>query len=1378
MATAFQHRPVVLRMSRGRRVIRWIALTLGVSLLLVALGLIVVQTDWFKDWLRRQAVTRVATILNGELRIARLGGNLWTGVTLDGVDIVQSTGSVITAQRIRVRYDPWNFVHRHWVFDEIVLEQPFVHLAQTASGWNVTQLIKARTTPGPGATFSIGRLRMIGGTVAILPLNATPRTLRAVDLDSALEVDRGRIDMRVASLRAFDEASGFTVHDVAGTASNNFQTFDVRLTADSPRASVGGRVQGSTSGAGRLLNGDIDLNHVDLAQVLGNPAVATDLTGHVVSTALIPTSGLAHAKFDYTGSQTQALGYKAEVLHATGDVDREHVVFNARATAYGADATVAGTVHFPTDRHRTTFTGRGTYARLDMRRLPPIWRMPAFATVLAGNYDVTVGEREIQAKTTLNASTFEGATIAAGTNGVITIAGGVTRYTATGTVAHLNVPRLATPLAVPTLSDPRLAGSVSGQFSASGQETGKPEGRILDAEAALESSELSGTRVPAMQTQLHWHGARLDIAANGAFEHLNETLTTPNPAVAFALDGRVNGTFTIRDVNAPMSADNLEIDGRAELGASTVRQYQIDNAIIDGRMTDGVVAVREFDVHGPLGTVKAKGQIALGTTGASNLQVNGEFADLAPIGELVGQPLAGGAVVDATVTGTATSPSATGTATLHQFAYGDVASALVSTIKFSGDWPNRDNDRLHAKLDTESSFIEIKGHQLQQITATVDGNLTEMSVDLRASEAQREMNLRGQVLIDKDSQQLKLEQLMLATQGMSWGLADGRPASIRYGGGRIAISDLALVRNNQRIDIAGSFDADTPKTPAATPAIGITVKAQQVELADINHILLGTREMTGRIDGTIVLQGARQNPLVDANVTVANGSVQGVAYDSVTGHVTYKDHLAAIEALLVQSPGVEVRATGTVPVAASDGVGSGLDVHVVGGPVNLGLAQAFTTEITNVVGTTTMDVRVTGSVKAPDIRGNVTLAGGAFTVASTGAKYRDLNASLLLEGSHLAVSQFQMADSDGHLLTAQGGLDVLGEVAERHVDIQVRADDVAMLRNQFGSVDVDADVHLSGTFEAPVIKGTIELDTGRLEVARILERTTRTPYSTEAQTALSEKGPPAGPPSFFDRIAMDVQIKIPDNLVLRGRDLRVADSSFGIGDMNILVGGELSMTKAPNAPLSVVGGAEVAQGYYSFQGRRFEIERGSDVRFHGGAPTDPTLNFTGTREVAGVTAEVRVQGTPSRPRIALSSQPPLDEGDILSLIVFNQPMSQLGEGERVNLGERAASMAAGAVATPLADSIGRVLNLDVVELQAPTSESGSGSVTVGNRIGSRVFVGLRQVFGHDEASVFSLEYRINEVLRFVTSIAQGTLEAHATRRVDQSGVDLMFVIRY
>jgi translocation and assembly module TamB len=410
--------------------------------------------------------------------------------------------------------------------------------------------------------------------------------------------------------------------------------------------------------------------------------------------------------------------------------------------------------------------------------------------------------------------------------------------------------------------------------------------------------------------------------------------------------------------------------------------------------------------------------------------------------------------------------------------------------------------------------------------------------------------------------------------------------------------------------------------------------------------------------------------------------------------------------------------------------------------------------------------------------GAMSVTDGGFLVGATGVQYSKLNAQLEFEGPAVAVKKFELADPDGDVLSASGALGVTGARADRGVDVIVRAVKVSVIRNQFGTAEMDALLKLTGTLGAPQLEGTIALDNGRLEVGQILQRTTGTAYSTTPQGPLGGEAQVEPPPSVFDQLALKLHVTMPDNLVLRGRQLRVGTSAFGIGDMNILTGGEFDIVKPAKGRLEVTGTAEVVRGTYTFQGRRFDVVPGSEVRFPGGPPTNPMINVTATREVSGITAQVRLQGPARSPQVTLSSRPPLDEGDVLSLIVFNQPMNSLSASEQINLGERAASIAAGAITTPLADSIAQALNLDLFEVQVPTSEDGTGSVAFGTRFGSRVFVGVKRQFGHEEATVVSLEYRVTEFLRLVSSVAQGALQAHATRRMDQSGVDLIFVFRY
>jgi translocation and assembly module TamB len=286
-----------------------------------------------------------------------------------------------------------------------------------------------------------------------------------------------------------------------------------------------------------------------------------------------------------------------------------------------------------------------------------------------------------------------------------------------------------------------------------------------------------------------------------------------------------------------------------------------------------------------------------------------------------------------------------------------------------------------------------------------------------------------------------------------------------------------------------------------------------------------------------------------------------------------------------------------------------------------------------------------------------------------------------------------------------------------------------------------------------------------------------TPPPVPAQASAETTPAPPADTGLFSRATLDLDVKLPDNVVLRGRNLKTSSGSLGLGNVNLTVGGDFHIRKAAGRSPVIVGEVQTVRGFYEFQSRRFDIVRGSAVTFRGIEPINPSLNVTGERDISGVVARVQVTGTAKRPRLQLSSDPPLDEGDVLSLIVFNQPMSQLGQGEQVDLLQRAGDLALSALATPLANSIGRALDVDLFEIRAPSAGS-AGEVNVGRQVSERLFVGFRQEIGDADASRLSFEYRLTDTLRVLTSIAQGADRAKRSRDREAAGVDLQYVLRY
>ena len=168
------------------------------------------------------------------------------------------------------------------------------------------------------------------------------------------------------------------------------------------------------------------------------------------------------------------------------------------------------------------------------------------------------------------------------------------------------------------------------------------------------------------------------------------------------------------------------------------------------------------------------------------------------------------------------------------------------------------------------------------------------------------------------------------------------------------------------------------------------------------------------------------------------------------------------------------------------------------------------------------------------------------------------------------------------------------------------------------------------------------------------------------------------------------------------------------------------------------------RGTYQFQGRRFDLVRGGTIRFTGEATSTRSSTSRPPAMIpnTGVEARVHITGSVKAPELELTSDPPLDESDILALIVFNRPVNELGSGERTSLAATAGGIAGGFIASPLGESIGKALDLDLFEITTTTDTGDLGAgITVGQQVGDRAFLKLRQQFGERTTTEFTLETR-------------------------------------
>ena len=1328
--------------------------------------------------------------------------------------------------------------------------------------------------------------------------------------------------------------------------------------------SEAGNVKGVLSGDLKApdlgVSGDVDVERLDLAPILKNPAQKSEITGHAKLDLKVPSNPAGTPSLDrlrahvvFNGPTVVAAGYRASDVRATADVNGRRVALDARAHAYGGAVTAKGFVQTPkVPGDPTSFDLAGTATHINLAGLPANLNVPRIATNLnptAYHVKGSVGRTTaVDGTVTLAQSTIAGGTILTGTTGEFAVTsgpgkagvqtltyggrgevrdmnlrqigeafqiaslarpeydsrintrfdvkgsgkpGGDTRidangtatdshlfgatfpqvtydvhlvngpvgpqprrgaavtalesltYTARGDVRDLDLQRVGDTFQIAALAKPAYASRINTQFDVKGSGTAIDQMQI-DATATAADSQLFGGTVPRMAIEAHVANGALNGRANGEFRDIDPAQVAANAQYKGQVSGTVDAAFGVANLGAPLTPDAIAADGRITLTPSDVAGLKIDAADIQGQYANRRGLLRQATVKGPDIDVQASGPIALDETGQSNVKYHVAATNLGNLGKLVNQPnLGGSAILDGTLTGNAATLKTTGTLDGSNLGYLD-NKALDLNSTYTVTVPNLEFARAQVQAQSTSTFVQIGSIQINALTATT--NYANKTLDFQAHLAQtpsggaaekaaglgangtRELDATGQVVFHPDHQELHLPTLSLRTQGVEWKTAPGSSPTIKYGKDQIQFQGVKLMNGDQALDVDGSFSlGDNPQIG------GIEVHARNVDIAQLEKLALMNRGFSGRLNADAHVSGSAKAPSVTGHVAVANGGFRQFKYESLVAEGTYNGTRIGIDARLVQTPGVELTAKGTIPMSAFRAVpaaGGGhtsvdpadaIDLHIQSTQVGLAIVQGFTKELADVTGTLQADVKITGSGADPHLDGYVALQDGAFSVPQANVRFSGMTTRIELQEDRIRVPKFQILDQHGNPLTIQGDL----AVHERNVgsvNIGIDSDDFKIIDNELGNVHLESHLKLTGEVRHPRLVGELRTDAARLEVDRILLLFSN-PYSEEAlpdvvsaqETNTSAKGaddatrdalargrelsaekapernataPATAAPQtgVLSALELDVHFVAPDNVTLRGDDLRPGGASAAqVGSVNATLGADLQIEKRENGPITLRGTASTVRGFYEFQGRRFTLERGGTIRFDGLPQINPDVDVSASRLIpnVGVTARIHITGSARAPQIALSSDPPLDEADILSLIVFNRSVNELGTGERTSLAETAGGIASGFVASSLGRSIGKALDVDLFEITTSDEATGetAGGLTLGKQVSDKAFVRFRQQFGQRSFTEFMLEYQLAKFLRLETRIApetSGVANRLTQHRVERVGLDLIFFFSY
>jgi translocation and assembly module TamB len=326
------------------------------------------------------------------------------------------------------------------------------------------------------------------------------------------------------------------------------------------------------------------------------------------------------------------------------------------------------------------------------------------------------------------------------------------------------------------------------------------------------------------------------------------------------------------------------------------------------------------------------------------------------------------------------------------------------------------------------------------------------------------------------------------------------------------------------------------------------------------------------------------------------------------------------------------------------------------------------------------------------LTGHASLRDGVIQMPAVGQRFSKIDADVQVNPGELRIENVKARGVSGGF-EAQAIAKLVGLVpASAQASVKIKEDDKLPLTlegeamgdiwgnlqasyhhdeaNQTNRIDVKLDkVHVILPDAPP--RGLQELD--QPEYIRVGYRRKDGDFTPIALQLLEE-------PSEPSEMTTKVEVDLGTVFLVKGQQAKVELT----GKIQATMGDELD----------VQGQVSTKRGELDISGKTFEIERGT-VAFTGGKPDDPTINAVARYDSPdGYTVYAEYTGTAAKGKLAMRSEPPLSQDEIVTLLLFGSPDGSVGAGNGDSL-STAVSVAGGSAAQGLNRAISDVTDLDV-----------------------------------------------------------------------------------
>lgn len=457
--------------------------------------------------------------------------------------------------------------------------------------------------------------------------------------------------------------------------------------------------------------------------------------------------------------------------------------------------------------------------------------------------------------------------------------------------------------------------------------------------------------------------------------------------------------------------------------------------------------------------------------------------------------------------------------------------------------------------------------------------------------------------------ELRFQESNIIVLDQTWNITENNV--VVFGKDNITIENLDIFNDTQSITLDGEISVQKDSTQT------LGVRFKDVEVANLNSLTL--KSYSGKINGALSLQNIVYSPVLFGELDINEFKIDEFLVGDAKGAITWQDRMKKFDINLIVDR-LNKRIINLKGDFYPSRETNQLDLDLTLNEANLNISEPYIEDyFTNIAGTVSGNMKITGSTNDPLIKGNGIINNGGIKINYLNTDYK-FDGSLRMDKDLIEIPELQLLDLLGnpaqfggeirHKSFTDFSLDLFGNLTDFQVlnttvdngDLyygDAFASGTLQLKGAASNLIINADVTTrpNSKLFIPISEGG---DDAEVDYITFIDRTD-TATTILANTDDVEK-------IKIEGLKLDLNINVtPDAYVEIIIDPKTGDIIRGRGD------GQLRLLIDTQGDFQMIGGLNITEGAYNFSlynliVKEFEIEQPSRITWSG----DP---YTGVMDI-------------------------------------------------------------------------------------------------------------------------------------------------------------------